>query len=312
MGRFVQTATTLQAFAAPQNPVISDGVQTSWVSRKNSQTSGYSSTASSGLHNRDANAKEGPAMGSSISAAEVRKFEELAKDWWDPDGSSAPLHSMNPIRTHFTRDALCLCFGRESRSPQPLQGLTILDVGCGGGLFSEALARLGASVTGIDASQAGIFVAREHARADPLIHERTTYRNITAEQAVEEGLQFDAVVASEVIEHVENVPAFCNSLAALTKDSGAVIISTINRTPASYAVAIVGAEYIAQVVPKGTHDWSRFITPDELSHLMEGVGLPQVSISGMFMNPVTRKWSLINDVGVNYIAYFKRKISVPV
>ncbi|KAK9842295.1 hypothetical protein WJX81_005002 [Elliptochloris bilobata] len=237
------------------------------------------------------------AAGPSIVDREVTKFGDVAAEWWDPRGSFKPLHALNPVRVAFIRDALCEGFGREAARVAPLAGLSILDVGCGGGILAEALARLGANVTGADASADSIAVARAHAAGDPSLH--VTYRDATAEQLVAEGAQYDAVVASEVIEHVADAAAFMRALGALAWPGGMVAVSTLARTPRSYALAIIGAEYIISLVPRGTHDWSRFINPEELTMLGNEAGLALDRMAGMSYNPLTGRWRRSDDTGTD-------------
>ncbi|KAL4853457.1 Ubiquinone biosynthesis O-methyltransferase [Chlorella vulgaris] len=250
--------------------------------------------------------------GSTVNQQEAAKFAALAGEWWDPAGPFAPLHAMNPVRCRFLRTALCSAFGRDPTQPGPLAGLSLLDVGCGGGLLAESLARMGAHVTGIDVNQGGIATATAHAALDPDLHARLTYRTASAEQLVAAGECFDAVVASEVIEHVASIPAFCSALAALARPGGGVAISTLNRTPRSYLAAVLVAEHVLRWVPPGTHDWQRFVTPEELAAQMEestsggggGAPLRLQLLSGMQYNPVTGAWSLGRDTAINYIAWF--------
>ncbi|PSC72742.1 ubiquinone biosynthesis O-methyltransferase [Micractinium conductrix] len=273
---------------------------------------------------------------STVSAEEARKFAALANEWWDPKGPFAPLHDMNPVRCRFLRSALCSAFGRDVRAPAPLAGLRLLDVGCGGGLLAESLARMGAHVTGIDVNEGGIATAEAHAALDADLAGRLTYRTAAAEQLVAEGASFDAVIASEVIEHVASLPAFCGALDGLTRPGGGVAISTLNRTPRSFALAVVAAEYVLRWVPPGTHDWERFITPEELAMQMEeSTGSQQQQhdsasgdggfastaaaaaatltgplrmrlLAGMEFNPLARSWSLGRNTAVNYIAWFDK------
>eukprot|EP00884_Botryococcus_braunii_P012094 jgi/Botrbrau1/20886/Bobra.0135s0017.1 len=244
---------------------------------------------------------------SSVDAGEVEKFRTLAASWWDVDGASAFLHRMNPVRAAFIRDTAVSTFRQASGLASPLTGLSILDVGCGGGLLSESLARMGAHVTGIDAAPEAVTVATQHAALDPAVQERTTYLLETAEGLVVQGRKFNVVVASEVIEHVRSPREFSQALAELTTFPGAIVVSTLNRTPRAYALAILGAEYLLQVVSPGTHDWRKFITPEELVMMMSSSGAELERLSGMVYNPLTSRWSLSTDTAVNYIAAFQRK-----
>ena len=248
-------------------------------------------------------------------AAEVAKFDSLAKEHWDPNGPSAPLHQMNQVRVPFIRHHLNKINPVEDYC-LPLQDLQILDLGCGAGILSEPLARLGADVTGLDASKEMIEVAkkRQKHRIENLHDtslENIQYINGTVEDFIKHFPDyinyFDLVVSSEVIEHVPDPPSFVENIAKLTdKENGIVIMSTINRTNLSYLTTIVGAEYVLNMIPKGTHEFNKFIKPSELKDYAKKAGLKEeVESSGMFYNPVTGEWSLVDDKSVNYISCFK-------
>ncbi|MFD0986196.1 bifunctional 2-polyprenyl-6-hydroxyphenol methylase/3-demethylubiquinol 3-O-methyltransferase UbiG [Methyloligella solikamskensis] len=236
---------------------------------------------------------------SSLNEEEVRRFAELAEEWWDPDGPFKPLHRINPVRLGYLRDRLCEIFGRDPNTARSLDGLRILDIGCGGGLICEPLTRLGATVTGIDPAHETVAVARTHASGAGL---DILYEATTAEELLARGEQFDAVLALEVVEHVDNVQAFVDTVAGLAKPGGAVIFSTINRTMKSYALAIVAAEYILRWVPAGTHQWDRFVTPGELTGAFRAAGLTPTNETGLIYNPLTDEWRLNPDTDVNYFA----------
>lgn len=237
---------------------------------------------------------------SSVDQAELDKFEAMAAEWWDPAGKFRPLHQMNPVRLDYVTDQIAQATGHERRGPRPFAGLRLLDIGCGGGLLSEPLARLGAEVVGADAAPRNIEVARLHAAQMGL---DIDYRATTAEALADAGEVFDAVLALEIIEHVAQPADFVATCARLSRPSGAVIVSTLNRTPQSFAMAIVGAEWVMRWLPKGTHDWRRFITPGELQAMMVGAGLDAVDQCGMVYNPLTGDWQLsARDFGCNYIA----------
>ncbi|XP_058100975.1 ubiquinone biosynthesis O-methyltransferase, mitochondrial [Magnolia sinica] len=239
---------------------------------------------------------------SSVKDIEIDKFAAMAESWWDSDGPFKPLHSMNPTRVSFIRSMLCRHFGKDPYCPRPLEGLKIVDVGCGGGILSEPLARMGAIVTGIDAVEKNIRIARLHAGLDPLTSS-IEYCCTTAEQLVEKQRTFDAVIALEVIEHVADPSEFCKSLAALTASNGATLISTINRSVRAYATAIIAAEYILHWLPKGTHQWSSFLTPEELVLILQRASISVQEIAGFVYNPLTGQWSLSDDTSVNFIAF---------
>jgi len=235
-----------------------------------------------------------------IDADEVARFSAMADEWWDPTGKFRPLHKFNPIRLGYIRDRLCAHFDRDPRSLTPLDGLTLLDVGCGGGLLSEPLARMGAIVTGIDASEKNIGTARAHAaRSDVEID----YRCSTAEDLMAAGETFDIVLSLEVVEHVADVDLFLDSCTALVRDGGAMILATLNRTPKAFMFGIVGAEYVMRWLPRGTHDWKKFIRPSELSRGLRRNGVDVSDISGLSFNPLSDEWRVSGDVSVNYILF---------
>jgi 2-polyprenyl-6-hydroxyphenyl methylase/3-demethylubiquinone-9 3-methyltransferase len=248
----------------------------------------------------DAAAPRGtPMTDATIDPAEVAKFERSAAAWWDPAGEAAPLHRINPVRLDYVADQIAAQFGRSRRAASPFAGLSLVDVGCGGGLVCEPMARLGAAVTGVDAGETAIGVARAHAAAAGLTID---YRATTAEALAAEGARFDVALALEVVEHVADPDALLRALAALTRPGGLVILSTLNRTTASFLKAVVGAEFVLRWLPVGTHDWRRFVTPDELSAAAVRAGLAPVDRTGMVFRPLTGLWRLdAADLSVNYL-----------
>lgn len=235
------------------------------------------------------------AAGGSIDAGEVERFARLAGDWWDPKGPMAPLHRMNPARLSFIRSRLA----RDPAALKPLTGLRVLDLGCGGGLLSEPLARMGATVIGADATAEILEVARRHAADQGLAID---YRETTAEALLAQGESFDAVLALEVVEHVAEPRAFLAAAAGLVRPGGQLLLSTINRTAKSFLMAIVGAEWVLRVLPRGTHDWRRFLTPSELKRLLTAQGLKVTAAQGLVLNPLDRAWRLSDrDLDVNYL-----------
>ena len=238
-------------------------------------------------------------MTTTIDPAEVAKFEAMAAEWWDTTGKFRPLHLMNPCRLDYITTQISAEFGRDLTAPTPFAGLRLLDIGCGGGLLSEPMARLGATVVGADAAPRNIPVAQIHARQSGL---EIDYRHTTAEALADAGEQFDVVLNMEVIEHVADPAAYLTACQQLLKPGGLMICSTLNRNPKSWLMAIVGAEHIMRWLPKGTHDWNKFITPDELQALIEQAGLTQVDRKGMVFNPIGWSWSLSSrDLSVNYV-----------
>lgn len=235
-----------------------------------------------------------------IDAAEVARFSAMADEWWDPAGSFKPLHKFNPVRLGYIRDRLCAHFGRDPRSLTPLDGLSLLDVGCGGGLISEPLARMGAAVTGIDASEKNIGTARTHAARSGIAID---YRCTTAEDLRDAGEAFDVVLSLEVVEHVADVDLFLNSCAALVRDGGATVLATLNRTPKAFMFGIVGAEYVMRWLPRGTHDWKKFVRPSELAAGLRRGGVDVADISGLSFDLLGDEWRVSDDVSVNYILF---------
>lgn len=234
-----------------------------------------------------------------VDPSEIAKFEAMAAEWWDPNGKFKPLHMMNPVRLDYITAQIAEEYDRDLDQDKPFKGLRIIDIGCGGGLLCEPMARLGASVVGIDAGGSNIPVAQAHARQSGL---DIDYRHTTAEAMADSGEQFDVVLNMEVIEHVADPQAYLAACQRLLKPKGLHLCSTINRNAKSFAAAIVGAEFVMRWLPKGTHDWAKFITPDELYDLLRKAGLDPVDRKGFQFNPVSWKWSLSDrDLSVNYV-----------
>jgi 2-polyprenyl-6-hydroxyphenyl methylase/3-demethylubiquinone-9 3-methyltransferase len=244
---------------------------------------------------------DGPS--STIDPSEVARFDRLARDWWDPNGPMRALHRLNPLRLQYIRDRACNQFGRDERAARCLRELTVLDVGCGAGLLCEPLARLGASVTGLDPAATNIAVARLHAERAGLAID---YRSDTVEAVAAGKERFDIVLAMEVVEHVADVTAFVSACGAAVKPGGLLVMATINRTLRAFALVIVGAEYILGWLPKGTHQWDRFVTPQELAAAIEAGGLSVVNRRGAVYNPITAQWLLAGDMSVNYMLAAER------
>jgi 2-polyprenyl-6-hydroxyphenyl methylase/3-demethylubiquinone-9 3-methyltransferase len=236
---------------------------------------------------------------SSIDPAEIARFEVLGEDWWDPAGSMRALHQINPLRLAWLRDLLVKRLRPAASGAGPLAGLAILDIGCGAGLLSEPLARLGAEVTGIDPAPGNIEIARRHAEETGA---STTYRATSLEAIAAEDKRFDAVLAMEVVEHVREVRGFVKTACGLVKPGGLFAASTLNRTLRSFALAIIGAEYVLGWVPKGTHRWEQFVTPDELRAAVGAAGCREIARSGVIFDPLRRNWRLSRDTSVNYMA----------
>lgn len=239
-----------------------------------------------------------PDPGSSIDAREVAQFAALAESWWDADGPMRPLHALNPVRIGYIRDKALACFGGETNSLRPLLGKKVLDIGCGGGLVAEPLARLGGQVTAIDAAAESVAIARTHAEAAGL---KIDYRTATAEALLAEEKQFDIVTALEIVEHVADPNAFVATCAGLVAPGGILILSTLNRTPQAFGLAIVGAEYLLRLLPRGTHSWRKFRKPSELAGPLRASGLAVTDVSGLAFNPLTGEWSRSPSLAVNYL-----------
>ena len=236
---------------------------------------------------------------STVDPAEIEKFQAMAAEWWDENGKFKPLHMLNPCRLDYITAQIAGEFDRDLKSPEPFRGLRILDIGCGGGLLSEPMARLGATVVGADAAAGNIPVAQVHAQQSGL---EIDYRHTTAEALAEAGEQFDVVLNMEVVEHVASPIDYLIACRTLLKPGGLHICSTLNRNPKSFMMAIVGAEHVMRWLPKGTHEWSKFITPDELFDLLHKAGLTAVDRKGFVFNPITWSWRLSDrDLSVNYV-----------
>jgi 2-polyprenyl-6-hydroxyphenyl methylase / 3-demethylubiquinone-9 3-methyltransferase len=235
---------------------------------------------------------------SSIDEAEVERFSRHAPDWWDARGPMAALHKFNPVRLAYIRDQATEHFDRDPKKLDCLKGLRMLDIGCGGGILSEPLARLGAQMVGADPSEENIAVAREHAEGSGVAID---YRATTAEELAEAGERFDVVLAMEVVEHVADVKSFVATCATMVKPGGLMIVATLNRTLKSFALAIVGAEYVLRWLPRGTHQWDKFVTPDELENAFERAGLDVIGERGVIYNLFSDRWQLSSDMDVNYM-----------
>jgi 2-polyprenyl-6-hydroxyphenyl methylase/3-demethylubiquinone-9 3-methyltransferase len=235
---------------------------------------------------------------SSVDAAEVERFARHAADWWDARGPMAALHKFNPVRLGYIRDRAAERFGRDAKKLDCLKGLRMLDIGCGGGILSEPLARIGAQMVGVDPAEENVAAARAHAEDEGVA---VDYRAATAEELAEAGEAFDVVLAMEVVEHVTDVPAFVATCAGMVKPGGLMIAATLNRTLKSFALAIVGAEYVLRWVPRATHQWDKFVTPRELETAVENAGLHVTGERGVVYNPFADRWQLSSDMDVNYM-----------
>jgi len=238
-----------------------------------------------------------------IDENEVARFSRLSSQWWDPNGPMAPLHKFNPVRLAFIRDRAAAHFGRDPNRLGSLAGLRMLDIGCGAGVLSEPLARLGASVVGADPSDSNIAAARHHAAQSGLTID---YRATTAEALEASGESFDVVLAMEVVEHVTDVGLFIDIAAEMVKPGGLMFVATLNRTIKSFALAIVGAEYVLRWLPRGTHQWDKFVTPNELEIALTQSGLHVTDQAGVIYNLLADRWQLSTDLDVNYMVAAER------
>jgi 2-polyprenyl-6-hydroxyphenyl methylase / 3-demethylubiquinone-9 3-methyltransferase len=240
---------------------------------------------------------------STASPEEIARFSLLAQEWWNPHGAFKVVHSFNAARLSLLIEVLSRHFSRDPAAPRPLDGLHVLDVGCGGGLVAERLAFLGANVVGIDASARSIEIARAHASLSGV---NIDYRHLLPEQFASAGERFDVVLAFEVVEHVANLSKFLKICASLVANGGVLAIATLNRTLKSFFLGIIGAEYLLGLLPRGTHDWRKFVTPTELGRQIEPLGFSSIGARGLSFNPITRGWRITPNLGVNYVQIFRK------
>jgi 2-polyprenyl-6-hydroxyphenyl methylase / 3-demethylubiquinone-9 3-methyltransferase len=238
------------------------------------------------------------AASATVDPGEIARFAALAESWWDPGGKLRPLHRLNPLRLGFLRERLTAHFRRDAAALRPFDGLRLLDIGCGGGLVAEPMARLGFAVTGIDAAAETVATACAHAAQSRLAID---YRALSAETLAASGERFDVVLALEIVEHVADLAAFIAAAAALMRPGGAFVAATLNRTAKSYLLAIIGAEYLLGWLPRGTHDWQKFVRPSELAALLRRNRLAIRELAGVAYNPLADRWSLSDDLDVNYM-----------
>ena len=234
-----------------------------------------------------------------VNKKEIEKFSRMAEEWWDVEGKFKPLHKFNPIRIKYIKESVIENFKLQNNEKLPLNGINLLDIGCGGGLLSEPMCRLGATVTGIDASAKNIEIAKIHAKKNNL---NINYICTSPEKIQKE--KFDVILNMEIVEHVENVDLFLNSSSSLLKKDGLMFVATINKTLKSYLFAIIGAEYILRWLPIGTHEWEKFIKPDDLKNILSKFDMTMIKTDGVKFNPILDKWSLSKDTSINYISKF--------
>jgi 2-polyprenyl-6-hydroxyphenyl methylase/3-demethylubiquinone-9 3-methyltransferase len=234
-----------------------------------------------------------------VNKKEIEKFSRMAEEWWDVEGKFKPLHKFNPIRIKYIKESVIENFKLQNNEKLPLNGINLLDIGCGGGLLSEPMCRLGATVTGIDASTKNIEIAKIHAKKNNL---NINYICTSPEKIQKE--KFDVILNMEIVEHVENVDLFLNSSSSLLKKDGLMFVATINKTLKSYLFAIIGAEYILRWLPIGTHEWEKFIKPDDLKNILSKFDMTMIKTDGVKFNPILDKWSLSKDTSINYISKF--------
>ena len=242
---------------------------------------------------------------STIDQAEVDRFSAMAAEWWDPRGKFKPLHKFNPVRLAYIRDRVSANFGRDPKSPKPLEGLRLLDIGCGGGLLSEPMARMGAEVVGADASEKNIRIAQTHAAGSGV---QVDYRAVTAESLAEAGETFDIVLNMEVVEHVADVEFFMTTCASMVRPGGLMFVATINRTVKAAALAIFAAENVLRWLPRGTHQYEKLVRPEELEKPIAANGMEITDRTGVFFNPLSNQWNLSKDMDVNYMIVAKRPL----
>ena len=238
-----------------------------------------------------------------IDQSEVDRFSAMAAEWWSPAGKFKPLHKFNPVRLAYIRDKAAENFSRNPKSARPLEGLRVLDIGCGGGLLSEPVARMGAEVVGADPSEKNIGIASTHAEASGVA---VDYRAVTAEQLAEAGETFDIVLNMEVVEHVADVELFMNTCARMVRPGGLMFVATINRTMKAAALAIFAAENVLRWLPRGTHQYEKLVRPEELEKPLAASGLDIIDRTGVFFNPLANQWNLSKDMDVNYMLLAKR------
>lgn len=237
----------------------------------------------------------------SVNKKEIEKFSKMAEEWWDPNGKFKPLHKFNPIRIRYIKDNIINHFNLNDKS-KPLNKINILDIGCGGGLLSEPMSRLGANVVGIDASEKNIKIAKMHAKKNNL---KIEYKN-TSPENLKTNKKFDVILNMEIVEHVEDVNFFIKSCSKLLKKNGIMFVATLNKTLKSYIFGIIGAEYIMRWLPIGTHDWEKFVNPDDLIAISKKNNLTVQKLDGMKYNLIKDQWTLSNDKSVNYISIFNK------
>ncbi|UES38483.1 bifunctional 2-polyprenyl-6-hydroxyphenol methylase/3-demethylubiquinol 3-O-methyltransferase UbiG [Roseibium aggregatum] len=240
---------------------------------------------------------------STIDSEEVARFSAMAEEWWDPTGKFKPLHKFSPVRLGYIKDHVCRHFGRDPKATDAFKGLRCLDIGCGGGLLSEPMARLGADVVGADPSETNIEIARLHMKTSGL---EIDYRAETAEALAAAGETFDVVFNMEVVEHVADVPLFLEATAQMVRPGGLMFVATINRTMKAYALAIVGAEYVLRWLPKGTHSYEKLVRPSEIEGPLQTAGLTMIDRCGVTYNPLTDTWARSRDMDVNYMLLAER------
>ncbi|MCG6857114.1 MAG: bifunctional 2-polyprenyl-6-hydroxyphenol methylase/3-demethylubiquinol 3-O-methyltransferase UbiG [Salaquimonas sp.] len=247
--------------------------------------------------------KPGTKSATTIDQTEIDRFTAMAADWWNPTGKFRPLHKFNPVRLEYIKRQVCANFGRDVNEPDVLNGLRFLDIGCGGGLLSEPMARLGAEVVGADASATNVEIASIHAKQSGL---EIDYRAVTAEEMADAGETFDVVLNMEVVEHVADVDLFIGKCASMVRPGGLIFIATINRTPKAWALAIFAAENVLRWLPRGTHEYERLVRPHELEAPLAAAGLQVIDCTGVFYNPLADRWNLSRDMDVNYMMLARR------